>query len=339
MMLHRTGKTWNRAWLVTVRIVAVLVVSAVAAPAFASELLFYSSVPRNLTEALIKGFHSKYPDIQVKLFQAGTETVLQKIELETKGNGYPAADVMWIQEQSAMSRLADEGLLEPYTPAGAEFIDDKYKDAKDRWIGTFVTHVLIMYNKKAFDNQQPPKSWQELADPRFRNKVTLANPRVSGTGAAVIAALSQNLGWDYIEKLAANKPQIASGHPAMVSTVIAGERIIGPMQDLSIYEAVAKNQPIRFVFPTEGAIAVPALAALTSHSKNKAEARKFMDYFVSQDAATLLRNNGMYHTRKDAKPPEGWPPIADIKTLPFDWKRYEAGKEKMKDRFSDLVER
>jgi iron(III) transport system substrate-binding protein len=338
-MLYRNGKTRKRAWLVTAGVVAVLVVSAAAAPAFASELLFYSSVPRNLTEALIKGFQSKYPDIQVKLFQAGTETVLQKIELETKGKGYPDADVMWIQEQSAMNRLADEGLLEPYAPAGAEFIDEKYKDAKHRWIGTFVTHVLIMYNKKAFDNQQPPKSWQELADPRFRNKVTLANPRVSGTGAAVISALSQNLGWDYIEKLAANKPQIAGGHPAMVSTVIAGERTVGPMQDLSIYEAVAKNQPIRFVFPSEGAIAVPALAAINSHSNNKADARKLMDYFVSQDAATVLRDKGMYHTRTDAKPPEGWPPIADIKTLPFDWKRHEAEKEKMKDRFSDLVER
>jgi iron(III) transport system substrate-binding protein len=339
MMLHRNGKTRKRAWLATARIVAVLIASTTAVPAFASELLFYSSVPRDLTEALIKGFQTKYPDIQVKLFQAGTETVLDKIELETKGKGYPDADVTWIQEQSAMARLADEGLLEPYAPAGAEFIDDKYKDPKNRWIGTFVTHVLIMYNKKAFENQQPPKSWQELADPRFRNKITLANPSVSGTGAAVISAFSQNFGWGYIEKLAANKPQIEGGHPAMVSTVIAGERTVGPMQDLSIYAAEAKNQPIGFVFPTEGAIAVPALAAISSHSNNKDDAKKLMDYFVSQDAATVLRDNGMYHTRKDAKPPEGWPPIAEIKTLPFDWKRHEEEKEKMKDRFSDLVER
>src|ERR1700676_1857553 len=161
MMLHRNGKTRKRAWLVTAGIVAVLCASAAAAPAFASELLFYSSVPRNLTEALIKGFQSKYPDIQVKLFQAGTETVLQKIELETKGKGYPDADVMWIQEQSAMNRLADEGLLEPYAPSGAEFIDEKYKDAKDRWIGTFVTHVLCTTRKPLIisNRQKAGRNW------------------------------------------------------------------------------------------------------------------------------------------------------------------------------------
>jgi iron(III) transport system substrate-binding protein len=313
--------------------------SLASSSTLASEILFYSSVPRNLSENLVKAFEAKNPDIEVKLFQAGTETVLEKLELETKGKGYPDADVMWIQERSAVERLAGRGLLEAYSPAGQEFIDSEYKDPDGRWIGTFVTHVLLMYNAKAFQNQLQPKSWQELTEARYRNKLTFANPRVSGTGAAVISALMQNFGWTYIEKVAANKPQIANGHPAMVSTVIAGERTVGPMQDVSIYEAMAKNQPIAFVFPAEGVVAVPAFIAINARSDKKIEARKFVDFFVSQDAADILRANGMYHTRKDARPPDGWPPIAEIKALPFDWKVHEAEKEKMKDRFSDLVER
>jgi len=339
MMLQENRKMLRQGRRCAVALAALAAASAAAVPAFGAELLFYSSVPRNLTESLVKGFQAKYPDIQVKVFQAGTETVLEKIELETKGRGYPDADAMWIQEQAAVGRLAARGLLESYAPAGHEFIDDKYKDPQGRWIGTFVTHVLLMYNVRAFQNQPPPKSWQELTETRFRNKITLANPRVSGTGAAVVSALVQNFGWGYIEKVAANKPQIASGHPAMVSTVIAGERTLGPMQDLSIYEAMAKKQPIAFVFPAEGAVAVPAYAAINSRSDKKADAKKLIDYFVSQDGAAILRANGMYHTRKDAQPPEGWPAIADIKTLAFDWKVHEAEKEKMKDRFSDLVER
>ncbi len=223
-MLQENRKTLRQGRRCAVALAALAAASAAAVPAFGAELLFYSSVPRNLTESLVKGFQAKYPDIQVKVFQAGTETVLEKIELETKGRGYPDADAMWIQEQAAVGRLAARGLLESYAPAGHEFIDDKYKDPQGRWIGTFVTHVLLMYNVRAFQNQPPPKSWQELTETRFRNKITLANPRVSGTGAAVVSALVQNFGWGYIEKVAANKPQIASGHPAMVSTVIAGER-------------------------------------------------------------------------------------------------------------------
>src|SRR5258708_1614951 len=195
--------TWNslrRGRHFAAGLTALVMATAVPMPGFASELQFYSSVPRNLTENLLKGFQSKYPDIQVKLFQAGTETVLEKIELETRGKGHPDADVMWIQEPSAIKRFAGRGLLESYAPTGQELIDDKYRDPMGYSIGTFVTNVLLMYNSKAFQTQPPPKSWKELTEPRFRNKLTFANPRVSGTGAAVVSALLQNFGWGYLEK-------------------------------------------------------------------------------------------------------------------------------------------
>jgi iron(III) transport system substrate-binding protein len=313
--------------------------SCICCTAQATELLFYSSVPRNLSESLVKAFEAKNPNVAVKIFQTGTETVLEKIELEIKGKGRPEADVLWIQERAAMERLAERGLLTKYLATGHEAIDDRYKDSEGRWIGTFVTHVILMYNERAFKAQRPPHSWPELAEPRFRNKLTFANPRVSGTGAAVVSALVQNFGWPYIEKIAANKPQIASSHPAMISTVVMGERTVGPMQDVSVFEAMAKKQPIGFAFPTEGAVAVPAFAAIAAHTAKMEEAKKFIDFFASKDAADLLRAQGMYHTRNDARPPEGWPGIADIKTMKLDWARHEAEKEEIKNRFADLVER
>jgi iron(III) transport system substrate-binding protein len=319
---------------------ALLIVGGVLTTgASAAELLFYSSVPRNLSESLVRAFETQNPNITVKIFQTGTETLLEKVELEIKGKGRPEADVLWIQEKAAMERLAERGLLERYLPAGHEAIDEQYKDVEGRWIGTFVAHVILMYNLRSFKGQKPPSSWGELADPRFRNKLTFANPRVSGTGSAVVSTLVQNLGWAYIEKLAANKPQIASGHPAMVSTIVIGERPVGPMEDFSVFEAMAKKQPVSFVFPSEGTVAVPAFAAIAAHTGKMDEAKKFIDFFASKDAAELLRSQGMYHTRKDARPPQGWPEIASIKTMKFDWVKHNAEKQSIKDRFADLVER
>src|SRR5262249_29158020 len=182
--------------------VLLIVGSMLCSCASAAELLFYSSVPRNLSESLVRAFEAQNPNITVKIFQTGTETLLEKVELEIKGKGRPEADVLWIQEKAAMERLAERGLLERYLPAGHEAIDGQYKDVGGRWIGTFVAHVILMYNARAFKDQEPPSSWGELADPRFRNKLTFANPRVSGTGSAVVSTLVQNLGWSYLEKLA-----------------------------------------------------------------------------------------------------------------------------------------
>ena len=195
-----------------------------------------------------------------------------------------------------------------------------------------------MYNSKAFAGRAPPQSWAELANSSYRGKLIFANPRVSGTGSAVASALVQNFGWPYIEKLAANKLRLASGHPAMVSTVIVGERTVGPMLDFSIFEAVAKQQQIGFSFPAEGAIAVPALAAIVKQTPNADDAHKFVDFLVSKSAADQLRAQGMYHTRKDAAPPAGWPEVSAIKTIKFDWESYKADKQAVKDRFTDLME-
>jgi iron(III) transport system substrate-binding protein len=326
-----------------VRIRAVLAAVAVLGcplvRAAAAELQFYSSVPRNLSDVLVKGFEQGHPGVTVKLFQAGTETLLEKIELEIQGRGKPEADVLWIQEQAAMEQLAERDLLERYRPAGSDTIAPVYQDPGGAWIGTFVTHVVFMYAAKALTAETAPKSWQALVEPRFKNKLIFANPRVSGTGSAVASALVQRFGWPYLAALAANRPQIAGGHPAMVSTIITGERLVGPMLDYSIFEAMAKGQPLGFVFPTEGAVAVPAFAAIVQGTKSLDAAKAFVDFFASAEAAEALRARGMYHTRRDAAPPAGWPAIADIKLMPFDWQRHKVEKEAIKDRFADLMEK
>lgn len=313
--------------------------AAGAGAAAAADLLFYSSVPRNLTEPLVRAFEAKNPGTKVTLFQAGTETLLEKMELEIQGKGKPEADFVWIQELAAMQRYAEKGLLVPYVPADADKIPEIYRDRTGHFFGTFVTHAVLMYNTRALNDQTAPKSWKGLLEARFRDKTTFADPRISGTGAAVASAAVQNFGWSYWEKISANRPLIAPGHPAMVSTIIAGERTVGPMLDYSIVAAMAKGQPIAFVFPQEGAVSVAAYSAIVKGAKALPDARKLADFFVSKDAANVLQGMGMYHSRIDAQPPKGWPAIAEIKVLPINWEEHKQKKDEIKKRFSELMGR
>lgn len=321
--------------------VAVLPIWAIGAfgPAGAAELLFYSSVPRNLTEPLNKAFQERNPGVKVTMFQAGTETLLEKMELEIQGKGKPEADVVWIQEVTAMQRYAQKGLLVPHVPPEADKIPQMYRDKNGHFYGTFVTHAVFMYNTKALNDETAPKSWTSLLESRFRDKTVFADPRISGTGSAVATAIVQNFGWNYWEKMAANRPMIAAGHPAMVSTIIAGERTAGPMLDYSIVAAIAKGQPIAFVFPREGAISVAAYVGIIKGTKALVDAQRFVNFFVSKDAANILQSMGMYHSRVDAQPPKGWPPISDIKILPINWDEHKEKKDEIKKKFGDLLER
>ena len=313
---------------------------ALVSPALhAGDLQFYASVPRNISEALVNGFMSKNPDVKVSLFQAGNEVVLEKLELEIRSAGRPAADVVWIQEPAALQRFGKRGLLEKYTPANVNNIRESFRDPDGYYTGTAVTFVVLMYNTKLVPRERVPTAWSSLTDARYRNQVILANPQVSGTGAAVASALYQNYGWSFWEQVAKNRPILAAGHPAMISTVIAGERRLSPMQDLSIVEATKKGQPVGYTIPSDGAIAVGCYAAIVRPSKNLADAKRFVDFLAGDAAAVILTNVGMYHTSLKAKPPEGWPPLNDIKLMPFDWNKHEATKNEIKVKFSELMER
>lgn len=59
------------------------------ARATARELLFYSSVPRNLSDPLVAAVQVRHPELKITMFQAGVEIVLEKIALEVRGGPKP----------------------------------------------------------------------------------------------------------------------------------------------------------------------------------------------------------------------------------------------------------
>ena len=308
-----------------------------ALPATAAELLFYSGIPRNLTEPLLKGFQARHPDSRVTMFQSGGEALLDKIELEIKGKGKPDADVVWIQDETTMVRYASAGLLEKYTPRDAGMIPKLYHDPRGTYYGTFIAPLVLLHNSRLVTGNSRPASWLDLADPRFAGLVTLADPGVSGTGAAVVGAMVQNFGWSFWERVAKNRPLLASGHNAMVSALIAGERTVAPMPSHLIVPAMEKSQPVAFVIPKEGALSVGCYTAIVKGTKALADARLLADFFASREAADIMHKNNMYHSRTDSLPPKGWPKITEIKLLPMDWEKHGKEKEADKQKFAQLM--
>lgn len=317
----------------------IFLISLAGSPGTAAdqELVFYSTIPRNFSDALVKGFQAKNPEIKVDMFQASVEIVLAKLELEIRAHGRPKADVIWFQDPTAMERLSKGGQLERYVPRDASQILPVYRDPQGNWTGTLVTHALLMYNTQAIPREKAPKSWKDLADPRFKDKIILADPRISGVGATIVTVMLQRYGWRFWEDVAKNRPHIVPSHAAMVSLVIAGERHLGPMVDFSIFEPARKGSPITFTFPEEGAIAIGGYVGIIKGTSATEPARKFVDFFASKDAAATMRSLGMYSTRNDSGPPEGWPPIEQIKLLKVNWEEFARNLPEIKKRFTEIM--
>jgi iron(III) transport system substrate-binding protein len=302
-------------------------------------LQFYTSVPRELSEPLAKRFTELNPGIEVNLYETGVETLLQKMSLEVRATGRTQADVMWIEEPAAMKKFADDGLLEPYAAKELEKVLPEYRDPQGRFVANYVALVLLMYNSNKLNVDTAPKSWKDLTDSRFANQLIFANPRVSGTGATFAAAMVQLHGWKFWESIAKLNPILVSGSEGMTSIVIQGERLVCATQNYNIDAAMAQKQPVNFVVPAEGAVALPAYFAIAHGTPKMEAAKKFYDFMISSEAAALLSKQGMFNTRPDLPGPANWPNVGKIKTIAFDWAEYARSKSEIKAKFAELMEK
>ncbi len=104
-------------------------------------------------------------------------------------------------QQARAGRLVDSGVLERQAQwfEGADSIPEElggeqFYDPEGRWVGVCLSAFGIVYNKDALARlgiEQPPSQWADLADPRFRGQIALADPTKSGSVAKAFEMLIQ----------------------------------------------------------------------------------------------------------------------------------------------------
>jgi iron(III) transport system substrate-binding protein len=149
----------------------------------------------------------------------------------------------------------------------------------------------------------------------------------------------QAFGMSYWEDIGKLKPILVNGSEGMISTVVQGERLAGPIHNYTIGTLIDKNQPIGYSVPAEGGIPFPAYVAIAHGTSKLDAAKKFYDFMISKDAAALSVAHGMFSTRIDMPGPKGWPSIGEVKTMPFDWAQHSRSKAEIKAKFSEIMEK
>src|SRR5690606_34568468 len=86
--------------------------------------------------------------------------------------------------------------------------------------------MVIVYNKDLVPENEVPKKWADLADPKWRGKVIHASPAVSSSSYAAMVTWLQIGGWELVESLARNQI-IAESSSAPFTQVGRGEMPLG----------------------------------------------------------------------------------------------------------------
>ena len=165
----------------------------------------------------------------------------------------------------------------------------------------------------------------------------MADPQASGDPLAVVGALAQQLGWDFVKALRANDTMIVQGHRRCSSAMQRGERAIGigGVDPRSFSEG--KEPPNQeMIVPTEGAVACRRAGRSDQGRKNPNAARLFAQFMISTVAQRIVaRTRHAFVAQPTSRRLKGQPALSAVGSSPIDFDRIERDAGDIKARFSE----
>ena len=291
-------------------------VAALAGPALgrrrAESVVLYSSIDDFLLRDIVEAFQAE-SGVAVKLVgdtEATKTTGLVQRLLAERAN--PRADVWWSSEPLGTIRLAQEGVLEPYTSTAEADLGGAWPAwlrATDKtWYGFALRARVIARNTGRVLPDQAPRRLDDLADPKWQGRIGMARPEF-GTTRGHMAALVELCGdkpfTGWLRAIKANGVRLFDGNSAVVRGLRLGEIDVGltDTDDALIAEkdngwpvAICPEEPdTEQAFPpggpglcSRGNIPIAATVARVKGGPNPGPAARLIDFLLSEKTESTL---------------------------------------------------
>ncbi|UIK07847.1 ABC transporter substrate-binding protein [Neorhizobium galegae] len=254
----------------------------------------------NYQKFIIEPFKAKHPGIDVTYQQSKNSA--ETLALLTLQRADPKIDIALIDVAVAI-KASKDGIFAKLDPAKVKVLDEMPAWARldgDKAVAFSQDNLAILYNTDTV--KQPPTSWNDLADPKYKGKIAakLGDTR----GVILLPILDKLAGADYkqsidpalglLKKIA---PNVSTWEPApdCYAVIQSGE------VDLSIcwngraqYLHDTQGGKIGVAAPKEGSIGQTNTIGLVESSKNAAAAQLFINYALGTEAQAAFAEKSFY---------------------------------------------
>jgi len=237
--------------------------------------------------------------VNVALYRASNDTILPRMAEEAKA-GFHGADVVHVNGLS-MTSLQDDGLISKYTsPLADQLVPGAARP--DYMLDSFNSFVIAR-NTKLVPASEAPKSWEELADPKWKGKLgieagdvdwykTLHDYFVKDEGKSEQEA-------DRIFEGILRNAVLVKGHTAMAQLMAAGELPLSVNYASSIDKLKQDGAPLEWRPPVPPIIQQPEAIAPTADPQHPAAALLFIDWVLGPEGQKSLVANGNASVRPE----------------------------------------
>jgi iron(III) transport system substrate-binding protein len=225
--------------------------------------------------------------------------------------------------------LAQQGLLQSYgtLPAaeepGVPWIFDPVADAK-QGKGDTLTRTnglwFIPVNNRLIPPDQQPKSYKDLADPKYKGMIVMDEPGPVSFGTLWAASSWDSYGEQYVRDVLANTKSLSRNGPEAMSQTMQGVYGIYIMANSTALVDLMKlpePRPVSLVKPSDGYMSSTGSWCIAKGAPHPNAAKVYLNYTLTQEAQQILAGYpGGSFIRRDVTPaiPDLAPQISpDIK--------------------------
>ena len=251
-------------------------------------MLYTSLVPEDLT-ALGAAFEKKY-GVKLKTWRANSEKVLQRAVTEARA-GRNDADVVETNGPQLESLHREKG-LQPLRSPHLKDLMPQALQAHGHWVGTRINMFVHSYNTNLVKKEELPKSYQDLAHPRWKGRLGI-EAEDEDWFAMIIKALGEEAGLRTFREIQrVNGFSVRKGHTLLAGLVASGEIPLA----LTTYSHGAEKMKQKGA-PVEWFAIAPAIGrangiGVMRKPPHPHAAALFVDFLLSPEGQQILQKGG-----------------------------------------------
>ena len=257
----------------------------------------------------------------------------------------PQADVFWSNEPVRTLVLKSRDVLAPYTSPNAAGIPPALIDPDGYWTGFSARIRVIVYNTTLVTAEAAPKSVFDLADPRWKGQVAIADPRFGSTSfhvAALYAEIGDEKADDLFRRLRANGVRVVDSNSTVRDLVVRGEVTVGLTDTDDVNVAIENGDPVAMILPDREGLGVPVMpnmVSLVANGPHPDEGKALIDYLLSVDVERQLATSAAVQIPLHAgvPGPKNIPAISTFMPMTLDYGKAAARVEDVTARLSTIL--
>ena len=314
-----------------------------------ADLVIYAVQEPSVYEPVIKEFEER-TNLVVDVCVGTTEELKQMLCKEQTDNQIQESyqeqqktldwDLVFGAGVETLEQFSDQWL--PCENPQTESIIQEFASPDQTWTSFSALPLVIMYNTNVVTYRELPVGWESLLEPRWKGRVALVDPEVSGIGGFALAAahITGPDQEDYVKKLAENLDfQTLQSLNQVNEGILDGRYSVGVTSEEVAQALRVDGADVDYIYPEEGTVVVVDGTAIRRGCAHEEAAKQFLEFTISRDAQEILVSDlNRRSVRRDVSPLEGLVPMAKLPIISAGLKELSSEKEEALTEWKQVME-